>query len=278
MDPSGAVMVVRYWRSSGLWVAPLHPQVPFIPMIFPRSIPLLKGAVLTAAGIATIYSGSASANPCVFNALSSCNVSLPNFTISSVSYVGRFPNDGGTTSLGGFPTNATVTFTEAIGSNGKPTLEVLVAQTGIQGLLRAADFNFTASTVDPTLVINGFNGVTTTLISSTTQPRGGTFNVNYNSGQYTQSGTFYNSLALASNPSLVNSGPITNGTTTMGPLFQTVAIALGYDNTGIGATNNRPNSLTGVFTTDVPLPLPVVGAGFAFGFTRKLRQRAKSVA
>jgi len=28
----------------------------------------------------------------------------------------------------------------------------------------------------------------------------------------------------------------------------------------------------------VPLPLPVVGAGFAFGFTRKLRQRAKSVA
>jgi hypothetical protein len=64
----------------------------------------------------------------------------------------------------------------------------------------------------------------------------------------------------------------------MGPLFQTVAIALGYDNTGIGALNNRPNSLTGVFTTDVPLPLPVVGAGFAFGFTRKLRQRAKSVA
>jgi hypothetical protein len=32
------------------------------------------------------------------------------------------------------------------------------------------------------------------------------------------------------------------------------------------------------FTTDVPVPLPVVGAGLAFGFTRKLRKRAKSVA
>jgi hypothetical protein len=32
------------------------------------------------------------------------------------------------------------------------------------------------------------------------------------------------------------------------------------------------------FTTDVPVPLPVVGAGLAFGFTRNLRKRAKSVA
>jgi len=32
------------------------------------------------------------------------------------------------------------------------------------------------------------------------------------------------------------------------------------------------------FTTDVPVPLPIVGAGLAFGFTRKLRKRAKSAA
>jgi hypothetical protein len=31
-------------------------------------------------------------------------------------------------------------------------------------------------------------------------------------------------------------------------------------------------------TSDVPVPLPVVGAGLAFGFTRKLRKRAKSLA
>ena len=35
---------------------------------------------------------------------------------------------------------------------------------------------------------------------------------------------------------------------------------------------------TATFTTDVPVPLPVVGAGLAFGFTRKLRKRAKSIA
>jgi hypothetical protein len=29
------------------------------------------------------------------------------------------------------------------------------------------------------------------------------------------------------------------------------------------------------FTSDVPVPLPIVGAGLAFGFTRKLRKRAK---
>lgn len=32
------------------------------------------------------------------------------------------------------------------------------------------------------------------------------------------------------------------------------------------------------FTSDVPVPLPVVGAGLAFGFTRKLRKRAKALA
>lgn len=243
-------------------------------MIFTRSKPLLKGAVLAAAGMATLYSGSASANSCVFSALSSCNVSLPNFTINNVSYTGRIPNDGGTTSLGGFPTNATVTFTETT-SSGKPALSVFVSQTGTQGLFRAADFTFTASVLDPTLFINGFNGVTTSLIASTTQARGGTFNAAFN-GTNIQSGALYNSVSGLSG---LSTGPITNGTNApLGQVFQTVALTLGYDNTGIGALNNRPNSISGVFTTDVPLPLPVVGAGFAFGFTRKLRQRAKSVA
>lgn len=58
-------------------------------------------------------------------------------------------------------------------------------------------------------------------------------------------------------------------------------------------TNNSITSITGVynynstgplsisslkFTTEVPVPLPVVGAGLAFGFTRNLRKRAKSAA
>lgn len=251
-----------------------HPvQMPFISMILTRFKPLLKGALLTVAGVAALYNGSASANPCVFNALASCNVSLPNFQIGTVSYTGRIPNDGGITSIGGFPTNATVTFTE-VTSSGRPALSVFVSQTGTQGLLRAADFNFTVSVIDPSLFINGFNNVTTTLIASNTQARGGTFNVEFDNTNV-QSGAFYNT---ASGLSGLNTGPITNGTDApLNQVWQTVALTLGYDNTGIGASTNRPNSISGVFTTDVPLPLPIVGAGFAFGFTRKLRQRAKLV-
>lgn len=262
--------VVNFFWSSGHWVAI---PMPFIAMNLTRSKPLLKGALLTAAGAATLYSGSASANPCVFSALSACNVSLPNFKINNVSYTGRIPNDGGTTSIGGFPTNATVTFTETT-SGGKPALSVLVSQSGTQGLLRAADFDFTVGVLDPTLFINGFKDVTTTLIASTTQARGGTFNVEFDNTNI-QSGALYNNF---SGLTALNTGPITNGSNApLGQVWNFVALTLGYDNTAIGALNNRPNSISGVFTTDVPLPLPVVGAGFAFGFTRKLRQRAKSV-
>jgi hypothetical protein len=43
--------------------------------------------------------------------------------------------------------------------------------------------------------------------------------------------------------------------------------------------NTAPNSISSIaFVTDVPVPLPIVGAGLAFGFTRNLRKRAKSVA
>lgn len=243
-------------------------------MIFTQSSRILSGTLFAAAGIATFSAGPAFANPCVFNALASCNVSLPNFLINQVSFVGRIPNDGNITALGGFPSNATVTFTQTT-SNGKPALSVNVSQTGTQGLLRAADFNFTASVlVDPTLFINGFNNVTTTFIDNSNQSRGGTFNAAFN-GTTIKSGEFYNA---ASGLSGQNTGPITNGIDApLGQVWQTVALTLGYDNTAIGGLNNRPNSISGVFTTDVPLPLPVVGAGFAFGFTRKLRQRAKSV-
>jgi hypothetical protein len=49
---------------------------------------------------------------------------------------------------------------------------------------------------------------------------------------------------------------------------------------GIYSYNNTaPQSISSIaFVTDVPVPLPLVGAGLAFGFTRNLRKRAKSVA
>jgi hypothetical protein len=48
---------------------------------------------------------------------------------------------------------------------------------------------------------------------------------------------------------------------------------------GVYTYDAAPLSISSLkFSTDVPVPLPVVGAGLAFGFTRNLRKRAKSVA
>ena len=48
---------------------------------------------------------------------------------------------------------------------------------------------------------------------------------------------------------------------------------------GTYSYNAAPLSISSLkFTTDVPVPLPVVGAGLAFGFTRNLRKRAKAAA
>jgi hypothetical protein len=49
---------------------------------------------------------------------------------------------------------------------------------------------------------------------------------------------------------------------------------LAWNKTGGG----NLNSVGTTFIADVPVPLPVVGAGLAFGFTRRLRKRAKSIA
>ena len=58
------------------------------------------------------------------------------------------------------------------------------------------------------------------------------------------------------------SAPITSGTYTLDWNF-TAGTYTGYQAT---------------FTTDIPVPLPFIGAGLALGFTRNLRKRAKSVA
>jgi hypothetical protein len=83
----------------------------------------------------------------------------------------------------------------------------------------------------------------------------GTFNFS-GTGVTTNGDVFGNDIAGGINPTA-------NGTYT-----------LAWDKTGGG-------NLVGFSTTiiaDVPVPLPVVGAGLAFGFTRRLRKRAKSIA
>jgi len=232
---------------------------------------LLKSALLTSTGIAALYAGSASAFvSCTLGTLSACTGSSSAFSISGVTYSGT----GGPP-----PNNATVTFTQGVGSNGLPSLLFNVDR-GTQLLQRNATFGFDVLVNSPTFAITGYNSISTNTPAVTVAPRGGTFNLNYAS-QLIEQGSIFNPNGVAVNPTTnVNTGPLSDdcpspGCSSLPYILSTVAVAIGYDYTVVGNSNNRPNSLSGVFTTDVPLPLPVVGAGFAFGFTRKLRQRAK---
>jgi hypothetical protein len=76
----------------------------------------------------------------------------------------------------------------------------------------------------------------------------------------------------SSGPANVNIGP--------GTVFSFPYNNIAFNNANYGTiigtyTYSSANTALGAFTTDVPLPLPIVGAGLAFRFTRKLRSRAK---
>jgi len=74
--------------------------------------------------------------------------------------------------------------------------------------------------------------------------------------------------------------PLNNGTFTA-PLAGTIAPVSSGSYTFAWADADPADSVEGFrtqFTSDVPVPLPVVGAGLALGFTRKLRRKAKSLA
>jgi len=74
--------------------------------------------------------------------------------------------------------------------------------------------------------------------------------------------------------------PLNNGTFAA-PLAGTIAPVSSGSYTFAWADADPADSVEGLrtqFTSDVPVPLPVVGAGLALGFTRKLRRKAKSLA
>jgi hypothetical protein len=101
----------------------------------------------------------------------------------------------------------------------------------------------------------------------------------------TTSPEFFTSVSLTSQSGSFTgvslTQPDTVNLTSIGPAvpfsspydFANNGLILGTFSYGSG---NAGGALT--FTTDVPLPLPIVGAGLAFGFTRKLRKRAKVAA
>jgi len=233
---------------------------------------LLKSALLTSTGIAALYAGSASAFvSCTLGTLGACTGSSSAFSISNVTFSGT---------TGAFVGSTPVTFTQGTGSNGNPSL-IFNVNAGNSQLQRIGTFSFLVDVInsDPLLTITGYNSITTNVPGASAAPRGGTFGLTY-AGNLIDQGSVSNTSGNAANPSLSLNDPVSDNCpspdcTSLNQVFTTVAVAIGYNYSVVGNNANRPNSLSGVFTTDVPLPLPVVGAGFAFGFTRKLRQRAK---
>jgi hypothetical protein len=204
---------------------------------------LLKGAALAFAGAAALGAGSASATiSCTFGTLSACNGTTGIFTISGVDSLGNATA----------PTNASITLD---GTSGK--LEVFFQSNGNQ-------FN-TANQI-----------ASSGLFQFTATPDAGNFFSGYEfvgvSGVGGSAGSF--GVTVDGTP-IETSTDFTQGLDGTFALLPPAAVTWGME---WNFTTGRPLSYAGTFTTDVPLPLPVVGAGLAFGFTRKLRRRAKTLA
>jgi hypothetical protein len=204
---------------------------------------LLKGAALAVASAAALGAGSANASiSCTFGTLSGCNGTTGLFTISGLDALGNATT----------PANASIEF-DGTSTPGK--LMVYFQSNGSQNtvsnrLASSGSLKFTATPSGG----NFFNGWEEFGISNV-GGSAGTFGVTANGTVLESSTDFFNNLD--------------------GTAFLPGAVTWGMD---WNLTSGRPLSYSGTFTTDVPLPLPIVGAGLAFGFTRKLRQRAKSLA
>jgi hypothetical protein len=199
---------------------------------------LLKGAALAFAGAAALGAGSAKAVDL------SCTVTLGTLGTCPGGTVNGFAiSNINLTGLGGL--NGFLNFsTEAATA---PLTKLTVAfnrTTGSSGAVLNGSLSFD---VHKFLLI-GYEG-------TTVNGGQGTFNFS-GTGVTTNGGDFGDELSGGINH-------LANGTYT-----------LTWDKTGGG----NLTTLNTTLIADVPVPLPVVGAGLAFGFTRRLRKRAKSIA
>jgi hypothetical protein len=203
---------------------------------------LLKGAALAVAGAAALGAGSAKADfscTVTLGTLGACTGGMVNgFTFSNISLTGI----GGANGLLEFNTDVAAA----------PLSKVVVA------------FSRNSSNVG---VVNGaltFNVQKPFLIGyEATSVTGGT-------------GTFGFSGTNTPTVSGVSFGNEINGIINA-PLASTGTYSLVWNKTGATNIFNATTTIV-ADVADVPVPLPVVGAGLAFGFTRRLRKRAKSVA
>jgi hypothetical protein len=200
---------------------------------------LLKGAALAFAGAAALGAGSAKAD-------FSCVVTLGTLGTCAGGTVNGFAiSNISLTGLGGL--NGFLNFTEEAAT--APLTKITAAFNRTGGSSGAVVNGALSFDVDKFLLI----GYEATSVSGGV----GTFNFS-GTNISTVSGVGFGDDIFGS-----ITQPVSTGTYT-----------LAWDKTSGG----NLASLSTTLIADVPVPLPVVGAGLAFGFTRRLRKRAKSIA
>jgi hypothetical protein len=138
----------------------------------------------------------------------------------------------------------------------------------LSGTCELATYSLTVTPATATLIFDP-SGDSFSINSFSTTPATFDFTVTANPGFFFTQSSFVSGNALT-------------GVTFISPAISLVpgdTIGFGGGETSISGTYtyfDSPSTLS--FVTDVPVPLPVVGAGMAFGFTRRLRKRAKSMA
>ena len=182
----------------------------------------------------------AATTTCLFSNPSACTAAFTqgNYTISNVAYSGAFVSPAQTAISG--------IYFDLIGN--KLSANALFIQTSplIIGETRSGSISFTLSSTDP---IYSFTA------NSTLNPLGGNVTISSPSGPQSITGNIiYNYL-----PPLAPNTPFT--------------VTYNWSLTGSGAIQ----SIGTTFNPDpVPGPLPILGGGVAFGFSRRLRRRIQA--
>jgi len=204
---------------------------------------LVNGAAASVVGVFGLFSGQAQAAPCFLQSLGSCDQTINDYVFSNFSF-------------SGFTATATDAFDITSPSNS--SYQVQISWSPVR-----------------TTPVNGTFSYTVSLLNGRT----------FNTAQANVTGNFGSFGNTLSSSGLLTSATTTNGT---GPAqnFNPNLTSQTFTNT-FSSSTTQPNDFffnsvgaavtsTAPGTATVPGPLPLLGAGVAFGFSRKLRHRIKA--
>jgi hypothetical protein len=217
----------------------------------------LTGAALLLSATALINAGeSKAATSCLLSNLSTCTLTLGDKEFTNFSLNSSFtPN-----------ASDSVTVTKTLSGIWRIKAEFF-GDTFSQ--VNPGKLSFKASITDPTKVFfnTGLSNTTDTTFGGSSQAKA------------TYSNLDPISSGIAMNPLMSINGAAAN--TSFSPNPKSVEVALEWYTTGSATLSDITSTFTQTatpVTNQVPAPLPLLGAGAAFGFSRRLRSRIKTSA